>query len=243
VAVTGLATGTRAGSYSDSFALTGERSGNYEISGGSTPGTLRIDKATLTVKGADNRNVYTGALQTNTGASISGLQGSDTASVSGYAQATHVAQGTVSDSLSLTLANPGDYQVSTTQGSLSITPATVSVSGRNTTSTYTALAQTNTYTTSGLVGTDALTVTGMASATDVRRDGAGRVMAYADSLRVTLPSSDYQLGTVTDGSLTLNPAPLTLAGQKTASPTTPAPRSTARPPCWACWGPTRQPAR
>jgi hypothetical protein len=41
-------------------------------------------------------------------------------------------------------------------------------------------------------------------------------MAYADSLRVTLPSSDYQLGTVTDGSLTLNPAPLTLAGKKTS---------------------------
>jgi hypothetical protein len=126
-----------------------------------------------------------------------------------------VAQGKVSDNLRLTLSNPDDYQVSTTQGSLTVTPATVNVSGRNTTSTYTALVQTNTYTASGLVGTDALTVTGMASATDVRRNGAAGVMAYADSLRVTLPSANYLLGTVTDGSLTINPAPLTVAGQNT----------------------------
>ena len=97
--------------------------------------------ATLTITGTDNTSVYNGGIQTNKGAIITGQVGNQKVVVSGgYAQATNVNEGSVSDAPygSYTLsyskgAEAGNYSVVTNySGSLTITPATVSLSATKT---------------------------------------------------------------------------------------------------------------
>ena len=205
--VAGLATGTHAGTTADALVATGAAASNYSITYNN--GALTINPAALLVTGANNQYAYNGALQTNTGASVSGLKGSDTATIAGYATATHVAQGIVPDVLVATVSNPADYTVTYVQGSLQITPIVITAAVNTATVMYNAASQTTGFVVTGLKGTDTATAaSGTATGTNVG--------TYTSNL-VLNTSSDYTVGAITNGTLTITPAPLTISGGLTAN--------------------------
>ncbi|MDE2043164.1 MAG: hypothetical protein KGJ05_08825, partial [Alphaproteobacteria bacterium] len=136
--VSGIATGTNAGSYADTLAAaTGTGLSNYNIM--YSNGALNIGRATLTLTGANTSVTYNGVAQTNTGASYSGQQGSDSFTISGYASGTNA--GSYADALALTGTGGtllSNYNVLTTNGALTITPAPLTI-------TYTATPATSIY--------------------------------------------------------------------------------------------------
>ncbi|MBT8633306.1 filamentous hemagglutinin N-terminal domain-containing protein [Polynucleobacter paneuropaeus] len=207
VVVTGYATGTHAGTTADSLLASGAAASNYSITYNN--GALTINPAALLVTGTNNQYAYNGALQTNTGASVSGLKGSDTATVAGYASATHVAQGIVPDVLVATVSSPADYTVTYVQGSLQITPIVITAAVNTATVMYNAASQTTGFVVTGLKGADTATAaSGTATGTNVG--------TYNSNL-VLITSSDYTVGAITNGTLTITPAPLTISGGLTAN--------------------------
>lgn len=208
-AVTGLASGTNAGTYTSTLGgATGTGLDNYNITYTNTA-PFTITKANATLVGVlNNTAVYSGSAQTNTGAVFTGLLGDDatTISATGYAQATNVAQGTVTDNLSATGVDSGNYNFTVTNGSLRITPKALSVVGAQTTSVYNANTQTNTYTTTGLVGSDAIAVTGSASARNVSTINDALSVAFTSGA-----ASNYTT-TITDGFLKITPAIISVSG-------------------------------
>ena len=207
VVVTGYATGTHTGTTTDNLSASGAATSNYSITYNN--GALTINPASLLVNGVANQYAYTGASQTNSGASVSGLKASDTAAVSGYATATHVSQGIVSDALSATLSNPADYSVTYVQGSLQITPIVITATVNSATVMYNASSQTAGFTVTGLKGSDTATAaSGTATGTNVG--------TYTSNLVLTT-SSDYTVGSITNGTLNITPAPLTISAGLTAN--------------------------
>ena len=205
--IAGYATGTHAGTTADALVATGAAASNYSITYNN--GALTINPAALLVTGTNNQYAYNGALQTNTGASVSGLKGSDTATVTGYATATHVAQGIVPDVLVATVSSPADYTVTYVQGSLQITPIVITAAVNTATVMYNAASQTTGFVVTGLKGTDTATAaSGTATGTNVG--------TYTSNL-VLNTSSDYTVGAITNGTLTITPAPLTISGGLTAN--------------------------
>ena len=211
--VTGLATATNAGTYQDSLSdATGTGMSNYAIT--YVNGALTIDKAALTLTGATRTTTYDGALQTNGAATLSGLQGTDSFTVTGIAAGTNA--GTYADNLAL-LADGGtlasNYTVTTTNGALTIDKAALTITGATTTTTYNAATHGNTYaiTAGQLYGTDTLTgVAGLATATN-----AG---TYQDSLSDATGTglSNYAI-TYVNGALTIDlPAPPALVDTRAA---------------------------
>ncbi|MBU3641713.1 S-layer family protein [Polynucleobacter sp. Fuers-14] len=205
--IAGYATGTHAGTTADALVATGAAASNYSITYNN--GALTINPAALLVTGSNNQYAYNGALQTNTGASVSGLKGSDTATVSGYATATHVAQGIIPDVLVATASNPADYAVTYVQGSLQITPIVITAAVNTAAVMYNAASQTTGFVVTGLKGADTATAaSGTATGTNVG--------TYTSNL-VLSTSSDYTVGAITNGTLTITPAPLTISAGLTAN--------------------------
>ena len=201
VLVTGYATGTHTGTTTDNLLASGASASNYSVT--YNQGGLTINPAALLVSGVANKFAYNGALQTNSGASVSGLKGTDTATVAGYATATHVSQGIVPDALAATLSNPADYSVTYVQGRLEITPIVITAAVNSATVMYNASSQTTGFTVSGLKGSDtAIATSGTATGTNVG--------SYTSNL-VLATSSDYTVGSITNGTLKINPAPLTIS--------------------------------
>ena len=104
----------------------------------------------------------------------------------------------------------GSQTVSATAPTVTITPATLTVTGNSTPLTYNGGVQTNTYTVSGLKANDSvssvgLAVSGMATATHVS-DGT-----VNDNLASSITSGNYTVSLV-NGSLTIIPAALTVTG-------------------------------
>ena len=204
-----LASGTNVGTYADNLtSATGTGLANYTI--GYVNGSLTITPAPLTITGDTTSSLYTSNLQTNT-FTTSGLLGSDTVtSVATLASGTNV--GTYADNLtSATGTGLANYTIGYVNGSLTITPAPLTITGDTTSSLYTSNLQTNTFTTSGLLGSDTVTsVATLASGTNVG--------TYADNLTSATGSglANYTIGYV-NGSLTITPAPLTVTGDTTSS--------------------------
>jgi len=169
----------------------------------------------LSVRGADNSAVYNGATQTNSGATTVGLTGTDAVTITGYASGKNV--GTYTDNLTLTALGSTDlsnYQITTTQGHLTITRAPLSVTGTTGSLVYSGSAQTNTAATiTGLKGSDAITVTGYGTGTNVG--------TFADNLQVAAGAgtllSNYSTPTITNGSLSITQAPLSIAANNVTS--------------------------
>ncbi|WP_216231761.1 YDG domain-containing protein [Polynucleobacter sp. MWH-Jannik1A5] len=211
VVVSGYATATHVsqGIVPDVLVASGASASNYSITYNN--GSIAITPASLLVTGVANQYAYNGALQTNTGASVSGLKGTDTATVAGYATATHVSQGIVPDALVATLqsANTADYTVTYVQGSLQITPIVITAVVNSATVMYNANSQTTGFVVTGLKGSDiAAAASGTATGTN-----AG---TYTSNLVLTT-SSDYTVGAITNGTLTITPAPLTISAGLTAN--------------------------
>jgi hypothetical protein len=211
--VTGYAQGTNAGTYNDNLMVT--PSGNTSLSNYNvviTQGALNIAKATLTVTGATGTGTYNGNAQTNAAPTIVGTQSGDTFNITGMATATHV--GAYADNLSVAAAGNtllSNYGILKTNGSLTISKANLSVTGANHTLTYNGYAQTNTgaVVVGGQTG-DSFTIKGYATATNTG--------TYTDALSVegvgSTQTSNYNI-TVTNGSLVVTAAPLTITGNTT----------------------------
>ena len=169
-----------------------------------------ITPAPLTITGATTSSLYTSNLQTNT-FTTSGLLGSDSVtSVATLASGTNV--GTYADNLTgASGSGLANYTIGYVNGSLTITPAPLTITGDTSSSLYTSNLQTNTFTTSGLLGSDSVTsVATLASGTNVG--------TYADNLTSASGTglANYTIGYV-NGSLKITPAPLTITGDTTSS--------------------------
>ncbi|MGB9495649.1 MAG: MBG domain-containing protein, partial [Azonexus sp.] len=205
-----LASGTSVGTYADNLtSATGTGLANYTI--GYVNGNLTITPAPLTITGDTTSSLYTSNLQTNT-FTTSGLLGSDTVtSVATLASGTNV--GTYADTLtSASGSGLSNYTIGYVNGSLSIAPATLTITGDTTNSVYTSNVQTNTFSTTGLLGSDTVTsVATLASGTNVG--------TYADTLTSASGSglSNYTIGYV-NGSLSITPAALVITADDASRP-------------------------
>jgi hypothetical protein len=101
------------------------------VSSGNGGGTIVVAKAPLSIVGDVTQAVYNGTQQTNT-ATVTGAVNGEVITTSGSAVATNVVDGAVNDAL-VAVAGSGvnlnNYQIAISQGSLEITPATLTVSG------------------------------------------------------------------------------------------------------------------
>lgn len=87
-----------------------------------------ITAAPLTIVGANTTRTYTGLLQTNAAATITGLKGSDAFTVTGYASATNASATAYADTLAAAPASgttASNYSITYTNGNLTIQPAVV----------------------------------------------------------------------------------------------------------------------
>ena len=211
--VSGLATGTNAGTYLDTLSgAIGTGLSNYAIT--YVNGSLTIGQAPLTVSGTFGNAPYNGTTQTNTGATVAGAQGSDSFIISGFGSGFNA--GAYTDALAVS-GNSGtllsNYNVTINQGALTISKAPLTLTGNTTTTTYNAATQTNAYTiTAGqLFASDTIaSVNGLASGTN-----AG---TYLDTLSGATGTglANYTI-TYGNGSLTIGKAPLTLTGANTST--------------------------
>ena len=205
--ISGYGTGTNASTtaYADNLSVAAAGStllSNYSI--GYTNGGLTINKATLTVTGANNTVTYNGSAQTNTGASISGTQGSDGFSISGYASGTHASNYT--DSLSLTGTGStllSNYNIGYSHGSLNIDKANLTLSGTRVYDATTTFA--GQYLTASGVAGQTFSVTGSGHATNL-------VSKNVQTNQTLNSVTGLSLGSSTNGGLTSNYNALTSTG-------------------------------
>ena len=208
------ATGINAGTYTNTVIGT---DANYNLT--LVNGTISIAKAGLTVTGATTNATYSGQAQTNSGASISGRQGADSFTITGYGSGTNA--GTYSDSLVATAAGStlaSNYNITYNNGSLTIGKASLTVTADNKTKVYGDANPSFTATITGYVngeGSTAITGTPALSTTATQYSN---VTSYPITPAVgTLAASNYSF-TYANGSLVITAAPLTITGAST-SPT------------------------
>lgn len=94
--------------------------------------SISVTQRPLTVTGSQNSSSYNGLSQSNTGASISGTQGLDSFTVTGYGTGTNASTTTYADNLSLTgngSSLTSNYNITYTNGGLTIGKANLSAIG------------------------------------------------------------------------------------------------------------------
>ncbi len=192
---------------------------------------IQIAPAPLVYSGVVRQSVYTSALQTNSGATLTSgtLYSTDNFTISGYASATNVSQGTVADALAATRVGStiaSNYTITYNNGSLTITGAPLIITaasdaktyGSTTTNSgivYTAgvkAASTTGFTVGGLIGSDLVSsVTLSSSGALATADVVGSPYSIIPSVAAgTGNLSNYTISYV-NGALTVNPAVLTIA--------------------------------
>jgi filamentous hemagglutinin family protein len=200
------ASGENVGSYAVSQGTLGLSSGNYTLSFNGS--SLTVTPAPLTVTAAAQSKVY-GDSDPTLGYTVSGLKFSDAASsvlsgalsraggenVGAYA----VGQGTLG-------AATGNYTLSFSGSSLTVTPAPLTVAGGDAARLYGADNPTFTATASGLKNGDTLSSLGGASFSTAAT-AASDVGRWA--ITPSLNAANYTVTTV-PGTLTISPAPLTI---------------------------------
>jgi filamentous hemagglutinin family protein len=222
ITVSGLASGTNAGSYTSALSVAGADAGNYHFS--LTNADLVIDKANLTLSGSrayDAGTTFAGQHLTATGVSNEAFAVSGSGDVSNLSSK-HVQTNQLLSSVAglivgaSTGGNAGlssNYNdLSTAGSSVSVTPRTLTVTGTNTSVTYNGSAQTNAGATIvGKQGSDDFTVGGYGSGTNAS------TTSYADNLSVTGVGntllSNYDVH-YTQGGLSIGKANLVLSGSR-----------------------------
>lgn len=201
-----------AGTYS--LTAGGLSSGNYNIS--YAAGTLTVGTAALTVTANDGTKTYDGtAYSGGNGVTYSGLMGSDTAaSLGGTLAYGGTAQGAVNaGSYSLTASGltSGNYAISYVPGTLTVSPAALTVTANAASKVYDATAYSggNGVTYSGFAGSDSAASLGGTLAYGGTSQGAVNAGSYAITAS-GLTSSNYAISYV-PAMLTVSPAALTVA--------------------------------
>ena len=195
-------------------ALTGEKSGNYKLPDAKTQG-FTINRRAVTVTPNDGQSKIYGEEDPTLTYTATGLVGTETltgalardagenVSTSPYA----ITQGTVTD------ANNGNYTITFTTGkTFAISSKTIGISWGPTLLTYNGSAQAPTATATGLVGTDActLTVTGQQTAVGIY------TLTNAPATVTALDNTNYQLPTtgLTTGFEIVNPLSISFAANQ-----------------------------
>ena len=193
--------------YSDHLSVSGGSAGNYKVTYNN--GSLSIEQATLTLTGSNNSLTYNGNLQTNSGATYSGQQGSDSFTIQGLAQGTNYNSIGYSDHLTAAGSALVNYAVIVNNGSLSISKTALSVNGSNQSVIYNGLVQSNllsSLTVVGLKGGDTITsINGLANGKNYSQ------ASYPDNLSgaTGVGISNYNIS-YTNGSLSIGQAALTI---------------------------------
>ncbi|MWV23039.1 hypothetical protein FVE89_13750 [Methylobacterium sp. 2A] len=216
--------GANAGSHAvlvSGLALTGAKAGNYQLSATAVTGSGTIDPAALTITAADRTKTYGQTLDLgSTGFTAAGILGTDAVtgvglSSAGAAAAADVAGGpyaiTAANAQGTGLAN---YAITYRPGLLTVTPATLTVTGAtgvNKTYDGTAAlpAKASGVAVSGVLFGDAVDVSAASAAYDGANAGSRAVLVSGLAL-TGAKAGNYQLSaTAVTGSGTIDPAALT----------------------------------
>ncbi len=208
--VSGLNVATGATSASDvgtyTITASGGSASNYTIT--HVDGTLTIDPAALTITADGKSKIYGAALPTLT-ASYSGFVNGDSAAVvSGLNLSTtaHSTDGVGVYPITASGAGASNYSISYVPGTLTITPAALTITANDKTKVYGAANPTLTASYTGLVNGDtAAVVTGLNLSTAAANSNAG---TYA--ITATGGSASNYTITRVNGTMTITPAPLTI---------------------------------
>ena len=213
-------TGTAVGSATIAVSNTGLSASNYDFPTW-VNGTLTIDKAHLTVT-ADNQSRLYGAANTTLSTTVSGFVNSEvlgTSGVTGTGSATTTAVpgtnvGTAAISVGAGSLTATNYDFTTlTAGTLTIDKAHLTVTADSQSRLYGAANPTLTTTVSGFVNGQNLSssgVTGAGSATTTAVPTTNVGTAAITAASGTLAASNYDFTTLTDGTLTIDKAHLTV---------------------------------
>ena len=190
-------------------AATGTGLTNYAIT--YTNGTLTVNPATLTITASAASKTY-GTVASLTAYTTSGLVGSDAVSsvtLSSTGTAATAAIGTYNIVPSAaTGTGLTNYAITYTNGTLTVNPATLTITASATSKTYGTVASLTAYTTSGLVGSDAVSGVTLSS-TGTAATAAVGTYNIIPSAATGTGLTNYAI-TYTNGTLTVNPAPLTI---------------------------------
>jgi len=190
-----------AGTYTQRInGLTGADAGNYVMgSGQGATGTLTINPARLTVTAASLSKIY-GSDDPTLTYSVTGLVNGDSLTgVLSRAAGRNVGTYAIGQG---SLAAGANYTLSFTGGTLTINPAPLTVTAASVAKVYGADDPALTYSVSGLVAGDGLTGS-------ITRAAGRNVGTYAISQGSLSAGANYTLS-FTGGTLTINPAPLTV---------------------------------
>jgi hypothetical protein len=199
--------GSHVGSYSvtPSGAVDGDYSINY------IGGTLRVTPARLTIT-ADNYSAVYGAVNPTLTASFSGLVNGDTATSLTTPPALSTAEIAASHvgtyAINASGAFDPDYSIAYIDGTLTITPAALTISADNQTMTYGGVLPTLTASYSGLVNGDTAASLGTMPTVATTATTASHVGSYGISASGAI-DPDYAIRYV-DGVLAITPATLTI---------------------------------
>jgi HSP20 family molecular chaperone IbpA len=201
--VTSATPASDVGSYAVTANLSGAKLADYAVT--ASDGQLTVTPAPLTVTPDNQTRLYGAANPALTG-TLTGVKNGDALTAS-YATAAGLASdvGGYAITASLAGAKLGDYSVTYNQGTLTVSPAPLTVTPDNQTRLYGAANPTLTGTVSGVQNGDAISAS-YATAAGLTSDVGG----YA----ITASLSGAKLGdyavTYNQGTLTVTPAPLTV---------------------------------
>ncbi len=192
--------GTNAGSYTHTASGI---AGNYNLS--FNAGSLTIDKANAAITANSSTVTYSGAAQSVTGFTASGLVNGETIAVLDGVS-TSGGSGTNAGSYTHTASGTdGNYNLSFTAGSLEIGKANATVTANSSTVTYSGLAQSVTgFTASGLVNGETIAVLG-----GVSTSGGSGINAGSYTHTASGTDGNYNLS-FTAGSLEIGKANATV---------------------------------
>ncbi len=194
------------GTYPINDTPSGPATANYTIT--VIPGVLTITRATATLNvSANNATRIYGAANPGFTSTITGALNGDTFTITYATSATAASPvGTYSIVPTVSGAALGNYNVTTSNGTLTITQAALSVIANNATRAYGAANPVFTSTTTGLVNGDTLTIAYATSATPTSPIGAYVLTPTVSGAAL----ANYTL-TTGNGALTVTPATLTVA--------------------------------
>ena len=212
-----VTTTATASSHVGSYAITASDAASSDYAINYLTGTLSITPAALTITAVNEAEVYGSGLPALT-ASYDGLVNGDTAaslttlpSISTTASASsHVG----SYAITVSGAASSDYTISYVSGSLSVTPAALTITANNQTKVYGAALPTLTASYNGWVNGDTAASLASLPTLGTAVTAASQVGSYAITASGAA-SSDYAISYVT-GSLIVTPATLTITADNKA---------------------------
>ncbi len=229
---TGLVNGDSSASLTGSLTTTGTSSSNvgtYPITEGSlaatgnytigtfNQGSLTVNPAALTVTADSTSMTYGGSVPGLTFTYIGLVNGDSSASFTGSLTTNATSSSSVGTYITTegSLAATGNYTIGTfNQGALTVNPAALTVTADSKSMIYGGSVLGLTFTYIGLVnGDSSASFTGSPTTTATSSSSVGNYFITEGSLAAT---GNYTIGTFNEGTLTINPAALTVTADSTS---------------------------